>query len=76
VVFPSWLIGETLRKGALQAVLTDHEVATTLEPQQIAALWPGSRRLSVKVRTVIDYFVECFGTVPYWDRWSGLPCAC
>jgi len=43
-------------------------VATTLEPQQIAALWPGSRRLSLKVRTVIDYFVECFGVVPYWDR--------
>lgn len=68
VVFPSWLIGEGLRAGTLQAVLTDYEVATTLEPQQIAALWPGSRRLSLKVRTVIDYFVECFGTVPYWDR--------
>jgi hypothetical protein len=25
-------------------------------------------RLSLKVRTVIDYFVACFGTVPYWDR--------
>jgi hypothetical protein len=24
--------------------------------------------LSLKVRTVIDYFVECFGGVPYWDR--------
>ena len=34
----------------------------------IAVLWPGSRRLSVKVRTVIDFFVECFGEVPYWDR--------
>jgi hypothetical protein len=68
VVFPSWLIGEGLRAGTLQAVLTEYEVATTLEPQQIAALWPGSRRLSLKVRTVIDYFVECFGTVPYWDR--------
>ena len=68
VVFPSWLIGESLRAGTLQAVLSEYEVATTLEPQQIAALWPGSRRLSLKVRTVIDYFVECFGTVPYWDR--------
>ena len=68
VVFPSWLIGESLRAGTLQAVLTEYDVATTLEPQQIAALWPGSRRLSLKVRTVIDYFVECFGVVPYWDR--------
>lgn len=68
VVFPSWLIGDSLRAGRLQAVLTEYEVATTLEPQQIAALWPGSRRLSVKVRTVIDFFVERFGSVPYWDR--------
>ncbi len=68
VVFPSWLIGESLRAGTLQAVLTEYDVATTLEPQRIAALWPGSRRLWLKVRTVIDYFVECFGTVPYWDR--------
>ena len=68
VVFPSWLIGDSLRAGTLQAVLTEYDVATTLEPQQIAALWPGSRRLSLKVRTVIDYFVECFGAVPYWDR--------
>jgi len=68
VVFPSWLIGEALRTGTLQAVLTDFQVATSLEPQQIAALWPGSRRLSVKVRTVIDFFVERFGPVPYWDQ--------
>ena len=46
----------------------DFDVATSLEPQQIAALWPGSRRLSVKVRTVIDFFVEKFGPEPYWDR--------
>jgi DNA-binding transcriptional LysR family regulator len=65
---PRWqLIGGFL--GPIYVVvLTEYEVATTLEPQQIAALWPGSRRLSLKVRTVIDYFVECFGGVPYWDR--------
>lgn len=40
----------------------------TYEPQQISVLWPGSRRLSVKVRRVIDFFVECFGEVPYRDR--------
>jgi len=68
VVFPSWLTGEALRNGTWRAGLTDKEVATTLGPQQIAALWPGSRRLSLKVRTVIDYFAECLGSGPYWDR--------
>ena len=68
VMFPSWLIGEAVRNGTLVPVLGAYQVSNSLEPQQIAVLWPGSRRLSVKVRTVIDFFVECFGTVPYWDR--------
>ncbi|MHC8306599.1 LysR family transcriptional regulator [Pseudomonas sp. PB3P13] len=68
VMFPSWLIGEAVRNGTLVPVLTEYEVSNSLEPQQIAVLWPGSRRLSVKVRTVIDFYLECFGAVPYWDR--------
>jgi DNA-binding transcriptional LysR family regulator len=67
VMFPSWLIGEAVRIGTLVPVLGDYQVSNSLEPQQIAVLWPGSRRLSVKVRTVIDFYVECFGEVPYWD---------
>ncbi|PRA48305.1 MULTISPECIES: LysR family transcriptional regulator [Pseudomonas] len=68
VMFPSWLIGEALRRGTLVQVLSDFQVSNSLEPQQIAILWPGSRRLSVKVRAVIDFFLEQFGAVPYWDR--------
>ena len=67
VMFPSWLIGEALRRGTLVQVLSEYEVSNSLEPQQIAILWPGSRRLSVKVRAVIDFFLERFGGVPYWD---------
>ena len=67
VMFPSWLIGEALRRGTLVQVLSDFQVSNSLEPQQIAILWPGSRRLSVKVRAVIDFFLERFGAVPYWD---------
>ena len=68
VMFPSWLIGEALRRGTLVQVLSDFQVSNSLEPQQIAILWPGSRRLSVKVRAVIDFFLERFGAEPYWDR--------
>jgi len=68
VMFPSWLIGDALHAGRLVALFGDYQVSNSLEPQQIALLWPGSRRLSVKVRTVIDFYVERFGEVPYWDR--------
>ncbi len=67
-MFPSWLIGEAVREGTLVPVLREYQVSNSLEPQQIAVLWPGSRRLSVKVRTVIDFFVERFGEIPYWDK--------
>ena len=68
VMFPTWLIGEAVRNGTLVPVLREYEASNSFEPQQIAVLWPGSRRLSVKVRTVIDFYLECFGAVPYWDR--------
>ena len=45
VMFPSWLIGEAVRNGTLVPVLGDYQVSNSLEPQQIAVLWPGSRRL-------------------------------
>ncbi|MDR9751800.1 LysR family transcriptional regulator [Pseudomonas sp. SZMC_28357] len=68
VMFPSWLIGEALHAGRLVKLFDDYHVSNSLEPQQIALLWPGSRRLSIKVRTVIDFYLEQFGEVPYWDR--------
>ena len=67
VMFPSWLIGQALRDKSLQLVLPDYAVSNSLEQQQIAALYPGGRHLSLKVRAVIDFFVAKFGAPAYWD---------
>ena len=67
-VLPMMFCETELRNGTLVQVLSDFQVSNSLEPQQIAILWPGSRRLSVKVRAVIDFFLERFGAVPYWDQ--------
>jgi hypothetical protein len=35
-----------------------------------------TRLLALKVRAFIDYFAQCYGTIPYWDenpRAYGLP---
>ncbi|MFI8415609.1 LysR substrate-binding domain-containing protein [Serratia sp. NPDC078593] len=67
VVFPDWLIGEALKRGALVHALPDYAVSTTLEPQAIAAIYPNARRPPLKVRAVIDFFVEKYGSPVYWQ---------
>jgi DNA-binding transcriptional LysR family regulator len=68
VVFPTWLIGDALRDGRLVSVLENYQVSTSPEPQTISALYPNSRRPSIKVRAVIDFLLEKFGSPPYWER--------
>jgi DNA-binding transcriptional LysR family regulator len=67
VVFPAWLIGDALRDGRLLRVLEDYQVSTSPEPQTISALYPNSRRPSIKVRAVIDFLVEKYGSPAYWE---------
>jgi DNA-binding transcriptional LysR family regulator len=68
VVFPTWLIGDALRDGRLVSVLENYQVSTSPEPQTISALYPNSRRPSIKVRAVIDFLLEKFGSPAYWER--------
>lgn len=65
-LFPDWLVGKYIKSGQLVRLLTEYELSTTIETQQIAALWPNTRRTPLKIRTIVDFFVEKFGTPPYW----------
>ncbi|NWA44141.1 LysR family transcriptional regulator [Pseudomonas reactans] len=67
VVFPTWLIGEALHDGRLVSVLEEYQVSTQLETPTISALYPQGKRLSLKVRAVIDFLVEKYGEKPYWE---------
>lgn len=63
-LLPTFLIGEDLQRGALQAALIDY---TPLE-RSVYAVYLPNRHLSPKVRTFIDFLVARFGPQPYWDR--------
>lgn len=67
VLFPDWLIGDCLKNGTLVKLLPDFDAAIRTEAQQIAALYPNARHPPLNVRAVIDYYVERFGTPPYWQ---------
>lgn len=63
-LLPTFIVGEDLQSGALEAVLADY----TVPPTSVYAVYLPNRHLSAKVRTLIDFFVERFAPEPYWDR--------
>ncbi|MEN4977158.1 LysR substrate-binding domain-containing protein [Erwinia billingiae] len=67
VLFPDWLIGDSLKKGALVRVMEKYQGASKTEPQHVAAIYPNVRHPPLNVRAVIDYYVEVFGTPLYWQ---------
>ena len=60
---PTFIVGEDLRIGRLEAVLEDFSESDG----SIYAVYPHSRHLSAKVRSFVDYLAERFGPEPYWE---------
>jgi DNA-binding transcriptional LysR family regulator len=67
LLFPDWQLGDALRAGKLITLMNDIEVNTGETDQSIYLLYPVSKFSSLNTRTVIDYFVEKFGSPPYWQ---------
>lgn len=66
VLLPTYMVGQDLRKGRLQAVLKDYIPA----PLEIHAVYPHRKHLSAKVRTFVDFLHERFHPTPYWEQWA------
>ncbi len=64
ILVPSFIVYEELERGALVPVLKNYQ------PPRIDAyaIYPPTRHLSQRVRTFVDFLVERFAGVPYWDR--------
>ncbi|MBL4907801.1 MAG: LysR family transcriptional regulator [Sneathiella sp.] len=60
---PTFIAGAELQSGQLVSILTEYQ------PPEIAvyALYPPNRHLGSKVRLLIDFLSERFGSPPYWD---------
>jgi DNA-binding transcriptional LysR family regulator len=64
---PTFLVGNDLRAGKLVQVLPEYR----LPDIDILALYPSRRHLSAKIRAMVDFLVDAFGSVPPWDRADG-----
>jgi DNA-binding transcriptional LysR family regulator len=62
-VLPTFIVGDEIKTGRLQAVLTDYQLPET----SVYAVYPHNRHLSAKVRAFVDFLSERFGPTPYWE---------
>jgi len=62
-LLPTFIAGADLQQGSLRSILTEYKAPEI----SVCAIYPATRHLSVKVRSMIDFLVERFGGRPYWD---------
>lgn len=65
-MMPDWQIGEHLKQKRLIHVLPEPHSSTRQDEQVIAMLYPHTRFLAAEC-SVIDFFLEKYGTPPYWN---------
>ena len=63
VLQPTFIVGNALRKGQLQILLSNF----TPEPLYLYAVYPHRKLLSPKLRAFLDFLGSYFGDPPYWD---------
>ena len=63
-LLPTFIVGDDLQSGRLQAVLTEYLPSE----RNLYALYLPNRHLSTKVRVFIDFMLSKIASPPYWDR--------
>jgi len=63
-ILPSFIVYQYIENKKLQPLLTDYNWGN----EHAYAVYPSTRHLSSRVRTFVDYLVEYFEGVPYWDK--------
>lgn len=68
ILMPTWLIGEDIRAGRLQAVLDDFQFYPQIDVDMgIYALYLPNRHQSLRVQTFVNFLTQQFGSLPVWD---------
>ena len=59
-----FVVGRHLAAGNLVSILDEY----VQEDVPIYAVYPSGKHLSPKVRAFLDFLIEIYGPVPYWDE--------
>lgn len=60
IVVQEWMVQDLLRDGRLRRVLPDYSVGPTMTHASLYVVFPGSRRMSRRVRVFVDFLVALF----------------
>jgi DNA-binding transcriptional LysR family regulator len=63
-LLPSFIAYQEIERGDLIPLLTDYKPS----PIDAYAIYPQTRQLSKRVRGFVDFLVERFEGMPYWDK--------
>jgi len=63
-LLPTFIVYQEIERGALQPLLTEY----SLPSPSAYVIYPRTRHLSQRVRTLVDFLVEQFAGLPYWDK--------
>lgn len=63
-VQPTFIAADALAAGSLKVILADYPVPEI----GIYAMLPGNRHIPHRVRVLIDFLIERFGSEPVWNR--------
>jgi DNA-binding transcriptional LysR family regulator len=66
-LLPTYIAGEDLRAGRLKTILKDYAPLTPFG-DAVHAVYLSNQFLPQKVRVLIDFLAESFGSPPYWDH--------
>jgi DNA-binding transcriptional LysR family regulator len=69
ILMPTWLIGEDIRVGRLETVLSDFQFYPQVDMDMgIYALYLPNRRHSLRVQTFIDFLAQRLGYLSDWEK--------
>lgn len=66
-LLPSWAVHDHLRRGELVRLLPDWRIDSDQEARDISFTWVPQLSHSKQLRSFVRYFMECFGSPPYWN---------
>ena len=59
ILMPTWLIGEDIKAGRLQAVLSDFQISPQTDPDTgVYALYLPNRKHSLRVQVFMDFLIQ------------------
>ena len=63
-VLSRFVVGRHIASGKLISILDQY----LQEDIPIYAVYPSGKHLSLKVRAFLDFLIDTYGSIPYWDE--------